>query len=233
MVHKLIHGSALWAAVGLLAAALIACGGGAPTQTGEAQAPESTEEAGPEATPEAEEPPATEEEGTGDGASLTFRNDTGLLICALFMIPSDSADWGLNQLSQPLPSGQEITISGIPAASYDVKLHDCDGNIVSWVVDIELTDDVAGSVQLNPPSNFLTLVNNSAQPICGVYAVPPNRGPYRRNLLAADQRIAPGAQLNISFDPGQWNIGVESCDGTTIEQPGITVQGQITLPVGD
>jgi hypothetical protein len=240
MVQKLLRDGILWAAVGLLAAALTGCGGSAPPSGGETLAPtgealvaESAGEVGAEASPEVEEPPATEE-GSGAGtASLIFRNDTGLLICALFVIPSDQPDWGLNQLSQPLPSGQEITLHGIPANSYDVKLQDCDGNIIAWVVDIELPDNTAGGVQLNPPSNFLTLVNNSAGPICGVYAVPPNRGPYRRNLLAADQSITPGAQLNISFDPGQWTISVESCDGALIAQTGVTVRGQVTLPVGD
>ncbi len=204
--------------LGLLAAALTACGGGVtePSQAVEAPVAESAEET----------------EG-GGSASITLINSSGLLVCALFMVPSSSADWGVNRLPERLPSGQDISISGIPADMYDMKLHDCDGNIITWLVDIELPPNAVGSIQINPPSNFVIIANNSGQPICGVYAVPPNRGPYRRNLLAADQSIPPGTELTVSFDSGPWNISAAACDGTIIQQADIVVQGQVPFPVSD
>jgi hypothetical protein len=226
IMQKHVRSGYLGLVFGLLATALVACGGGGPGSDGE----ESEEPAQAMEAPVAESAEETEEVGT---ASLTLINNSGLLVCAFFMIPNGSTDWGMNRLPERLPSGQEITISGIPADTYDVKLHDCDGNIITWLVDIELPSNAVGSIQVNPPSNFVIIANNSGQPICAVYAVPPNRGPYRRNLLAADQSIPPGMELTLSFDPGPWNISAASCDGAVIEQADFVVEGQVSFPVGD
>jgi hypothetical protein len=55
------------------------------------------------------------------GWTLTVVNDYYLSITELYISPSNSAYWGSNWLSYPIPSGSSGIISNIPPGNYDIK----------------------------------------------------------------------------------------------------------------
>lgn len=64
-------------------------------------------------------------------ASLTLVNNLDIPICYVFISPSDSAEWGNDWLgNDTIPPGGSYTFH-LPAGTYDLSAHDCDGNPVS------------------------------------------------------------------------------------------------------
>jgi hypothetical protein len=203
-----------WLAITLVALAAVACGDGSLSAPEEAAEPDEAE-----SMPEPTEAPEPELE---EGATLHLVNQSGLPVCGLFMIASDSEDWGQNFLTnRPLAVGARFTISDVPPGLYDMKINDCDGNIVNWRLDIEVVSGAEGTALIEPPLTYLAVVNQSFLSVCGVYVALPD-DPYRRNLLEPDQTIPAGIpdgpqELDIGLEPGPRNLKVESCEGKVLE----------------
>lgn len=209
-----------WLAITLVALAVVACGDGSPAAPEEAAEPEESESM-PEPTDESESTEAQEPESE-EGATLHLVNESGLPVCGLFMVASDSEDWGRNFItSEPLAVGAQFTMSDVPPGLYDMKINDCDGNIVNWRLDIEVTSGAEGTAPIEPPLTYLAVVNQSVLPVCGVYVALPD-DPYRRNLLEPGQTIPAGIpdgpqELDIGLEPGPRNLKIESCEGKVLE----------------
>lgn len=65
-----------------------------------------------------------------DMASLTVINDSSYPLCELYVVETDSDDWGQNQLDsgQTIEPGSQYTLSNIPYGSYNLRAVTCDSN---------------------------------------------------------------------------------------------------------
>ncbi|HEC24278.1 MAG TPA: hypothetical protein ENI95_15325 [Chloroflexi bacterium] len=62
--------------------------------------------------------------------SLTLENQSGALLCFLYISPTTDDTWGLNQLPEGfrLSTGSTYTITGIPAGTYDLRVETCESD---------------------------------------------------------------------------------------------------------
>jgi hypothetical protein len=220
----------------ILCLAAAACGG-SPVDAGPADAGAADEtEVEPQATDVPAEPTSTPEptaEPTEAPAMVIFQNVSGFPVCGIYLIPSDQEGWGENLLGgSQIPDGGAYEVGGIPPGVYDTLISDCEGNAVSWWIGSEIPAGASGDYPINTPVDFLTLVNNSSLSLCGLYAVPVGAGDYPRNLLLEGQEIPSSGRFLAAFDPGDWNIRIESCRGDVIEDV-FTVSGDTPYTVND
>lgn len=59
----------------------------------------------------------------------------------------------------------------------------------------------------------LVIVNNSADPITGVYITPSTSSEHGLNRLAASESIAPDTQRQFRIEKGIYNVYLETFDG--------------------
>lgn len=60
---------------------------------------------------------------------LTVLNQSSETICYLYVSPSDSEDWGQDQLDESVVNaGDSFTVFGIPPGSYDLRAESCEGS---------------------------------------------------------------------------------------------------------
>lgn len=58
---------------------------------------------------------------TGNGAVAVF-NNTGLTITGIYLTPASASTWGPNQTDLPLSPGQSLTLTGVSADVYDLRV---------------------------------------------------------------------------------------------------------------
>jgi hypothetical protein len=76
-------------------------------------------------------------------ADITITNDSKFGIDQFFLSPTDTNDWGPDQLgADVIETGDSFTLKGVPADKYDVKLVDADGD-ECVVEDVKIAADEA------------------------------------------------------------------------------------------
>jgi hypothetical protein len=169
--------------------------------------------------------------GSGYG-SLTVINNLGGEggnICYLYISPSDSSDWGNDQLgADTIPTGTSYTISDIPTGTYDILAQNCNDIVVGEeygvYIDGDRTWELIGAQQGAGADEGLTIINDSSATICTVLIGEPN-SEWWGNIL--NQQLPPGGQVTVYVEPGTWALQAESCgvSGEIIAyEPAYTVQ---------
>jgi hypothetical protein len=152
---------------------VLACGGSTDDESQNVrEAPPTVEEVAEEDSQE-EKSTETEDGGatvSGD-AELVVENLANDSICFLYVSPSESTDWGDDQLGETtvIDPGDTWSVFDVPAGTYDLRAEMCEGDYVeedgvvldgeyTWTIFVEgatgdfmtITDDF-GSVQLEVP----------------------------------------------------------------------------------
>lgn len=73
-------------------------------------------------------------------ASMDVKNQSGWLICAVYLSPTDLSEWGASQLGrgETIPVGGMYSISDIPRGDYDLRAEDCSGNAIEEAYNVDL-----------------------------------------------------------------------------------------------
>ncbi len=146
---------------------------------------------------------------------LQVFNDGNLTLRSLFVTPSNSSTWGVDQLAPSyLLPGESLTLTRLYPQSYDVQARFADG---SWdtVYDVRIQDGVTTVLGMKDTGNGAVAVfNNSGLTIRELYLTPANAstwGPNQADLpLYAGQSftltgVAPGAyDLRAVFSNGSF-----------------------------
>ena len=155
---------------------ILACGGSTDDESQTVrEAPPSVEEVAGEDSQE-DKSTGNEDEGasvSGD-AELIVENLADDSICFLYVSPSESSDWGDDQLgdSTVIDPGDSWSVFDVPIGTYDLRAEMCEGDFVeeagvvldgeyTWTIFVEvatgefmtITDDF-GSVQLEVPVDW-------------------------------------------------------------------------------
>jgi hypothetical protein len=174
-----------------------------------------------EASPVGKPATATPDTG-GDGAALiVLYNDTLYDLCHLYISPP-TGDGPVDDLVGPegmIPSGYPHTIFDIPPGDYDLRVEDCEGNLVAGEYGVSLSGKIPWAVPGSIGDSgisveegvVLTLVNDTLEEVCLVWAGRP-ASEWSADVLD-DATIPAGDSLEVLFPPGTWALMAQDCSG--------------------
>jgi hypothetical protein len=210
--------SPLYFFVIILAVMAIACGSSAPADP---NAPTRTPR--PTATPKIE-------------VELEVINETQNSLCYLLVAPSDE-EFDKEYLDGvEIVPGESHTISGFNTGEYNVKVHDCDGNMVNalYYVDME-QEHMTWTIR----EATLTIENGSSQSMCELYISPSSApesawGPSQLDP-DTDEVLESGMYVSFFIAQGKWDIRVVPCDENVeaLTEIGLKVEGEFTYTISD
>jgi hypothetical protein len=184
--------------------------------------------------------PAPSSLGSGSSTSgLDIVNEANIEICALFVTPSTSEEWGDNQLGSgnTIAVGETFTLTDIPVGTYDLLVEDCQGNGLAQEFDVEFTEEgitwtLSGNVDESTVQ--LDLINDSSATLCYLYVSPSDAEDWGPDQFGEETILEPGMTFTLEgIVPGQYDMLVESCDGLTLEEYGLDLTQDFTYTVAD
>ena len=151
--------------------------------------------------------------------ALTLKNDSCMSVCVLLVSPNHCEYMGGENWvkDHPLRSGESVT-KDIPPGKYAVWSELCteeyiaeDNLKVRSETIHPITDNKPGS---SPPcGTSLTIVNNSAIPICNL-RIGSGESVYVGWNWVGSEHIQPGNSLTVALRPDTYFIRAEACDAT-------------------
>lgn len=196
-----------WRNLGLLASALLmalalACGGGGSN------------------------PPPPPPEG-----SLRVRNDGNLTMWTLYVTPSTSSSWGVDQLAPSvLIPGDSLTLTRLSPNTYDVQARFSDGSL-DKVFDVPIQDGVTTVLgMMNTGNGAVSVFNNSGLTINGIYLTLSSASTWGPNQ--ADLPLYTGQSLTLTgVSPGTYDLRVTFSSGSPTDYRGFSVTSGGVTPI--
>ncbi|MBK9797742.1 MAG: hypothetical protein IPP58_14880 [Holophagaceae bacterium] len=155
--------------------------------------------------------------------NLRVFNDGNLTLRHLYVTPSTSSSWGVDQLAPSfLLPGESITLTRLYPGSYDVQARFSDG---SWdqVYDVRIQDQVTTILSmLNTGNGAVAVFNNSGFTLNGIYLTPSISTTWGPNQ--ADLPLLTGQTLTLTgVAPGTYDLRVVFSGGSSLDTRGISV----------
>jgi hypothetical protein len=202
----------------ILAVMALACGSSTPTDP---DAPTRTPR--PTATPKIE-------------VELEVFNETQNPLCYLLVAPSDE-EFDKEYLNGvEIAPGESYTVGGFDAGEYNVKVHNCDKNMVNALYYVDMDQE---HMTWTIKEATLIVENSSSQPMCEMYVSPSSApeaawGPSQLDKDAGEV-LDPGMYISFSIAKGKWDIRVVPCDESvkTLTEIGLEVEGEFTYTLSD
>lgn len=210
--------SPLYFFVIILALMAIACGSSTPVAP---DAPTRTPR--PTATPKIE-------------VELEVINETQKSLCYLLVAPSDK-EFDKEYLNGvEIAPGESHTVSGLDTGEYNVKVHDCDKNMVNALYYVDMDQE---HMTWTIKEATLTIENDSSQSMCEMYVSPSSApesawGPNQLDPNAGEV-LEPGMYISFSIAKGKWDIRAVPCDESVekLTEIGLKVEGDFSYTISD
>ena len=204
--------------ISVLALAAIACGASVPDDPNAPTAP----------------PPATATPKIS--VRLEVINETSGPLCYLLVAPSDEEFNNEYLNGETIESGESHTFAGFDTGEYNVKVHDCNKNMVNALYYVDMDqEEMTWTIQ----EATLEVVNESSSSICELYISPSSApesawGPSQLNADAGEI-FEPGMYIEFALAKGKWDLRLVSCDENieTITEIGLKVEGELTYTISD
>lgn len=154
---------------------------------------------------------------------LQVFNDGNLTLRNLYVTPSNSSTWGVDQLapSYLLPT-ESLTLTRLYPQTYDVQARFSDG---SWdtVYDVRVQDGVTTVLGMKDTGNgAVAVINNSGFTIRGLYLTPANASTWGPNQ--ADLPLYAGQSFTLTgVAPGTYDLRVVFSSGSLVDYKGFSV----------
>jgi hypothetical protein len=186
----------------------------------------------PEPDEEMAEPSPGEER-----VAFTLQNDTCMSICVLLVSP-DHCEYmgGVNWVKDhPLRSEESVTLD-IPPGKYSAWVEYCTEEFRAderLKVYSDYVHHFINPTSGNTPpcGTSLTIVNNSAVPICSMW-IGISESVYTGWNWIGAEHIQPGESLDLTLRPDTYFIRAEACDGTWLRsEVDVPVSGHQTWTV--
>ena len=169
--------------------------------------------------------------------ALTLKNDSCMSVCVLLVSPNHCEYMGGENWVEdhPLRSGESVT-RDLPPGKYAVWSELCteeyraDENLKVYADTIlPITDIKFGSTP--PCGTSLTIVNNSAVPICKLW-IGITESVYTGWNWVGSEYIQPGDSLTVALRPDTYFIRAEACDAAWLRsEVDVEVTGHQTWTV--
>lgn len=133
----------------------------------------------------------------------------------LFVTPSSSGTWGVDQLApNDLLPGESLTLAGVDPGYYDVEAFYFDGS-TDRVFDVLVQDGVTTTVtSMNSGNGSVVVANNTPLTITGVYLTQTTASTWGPNQTGGSS-ILPGGSLTLSgVSPDTYDLRVYFSNGT-------------------
>jgi len=210
--------SPLYFFVIILAVMALACGSSTPADP---DAPTRTPR--PTATPKLE-------------VELEVFNETQNSLCYLLVAPSDE-EFDKEYLNGvEIAPGESHTVSGFDAGEYNVKVHNCDKNMVNALYYVDMDQE---HMTWTIKEATLTIENESSQSMCEMY-ISPSSAPesaWGPSQLDPDigEVLESGMYVSFFIAEGKWDIRVVPCDENveTLTEIGLEVEDEFTYTLSD
>jgi hypothetical protein len=173
--------------------------------------------------------------GGGSGhtpeGSLRVFNDGSLTLRHLYVTPSTSSTWGVDQLAPSflLPT-ESITLTRIHPGAYDVQARFSDG---SWdqVYDVQIQDGATTILSMmNTGNGSVAVFNNSGFTINGIYLTPHSATTWGPNQ--ADLPLITGQSLTLTgVAPGTYDLRVVFSSGVSADTLNFSVASGATTTI--
>jgi len=201
--------------VSILAIVAIACGSSTPD---EPNAPTSTPR--PTAVPKV-------------SVDLEVFNETEASLCYLLVAPSDE-EFNKEYLDGvEIAPGESYTVSGFDTGEYNVKVHNCDKNLVNALYYVDMDQE---HMTWTIRDATLKVVNESSQIMCELY-VSPSSAPeaaWGPNQIEGTN-FETDMYVDFYIAQGKWDIRMVPCDESvdSITEIGLKVENELTYTISD
>lgn len=189
-------------------------------------------------TPDPDAPPPTPRptEVPKINVSLQVVNETQASLCYLFVVPSDE-EFDKEYLNgEDIAPGESHTFSGFEAGEYNVKVHNCDKNMVNALYYVDMDQE---EMTWTIKDASLEIINESAQPMCEIYISPSSApesawGPSQLDKEAGEV-LEQGMYIDFSLAKGKWDIRLVPCDESveSITEIGLKVEDELTYTISN
>ncbi len=163
--------------------------------------------------------------------SLRVFNDGTVNMNQLYVTPSDSSTWGVDQLAPyPLSPTDSITLTRLYPGLYDVRARFSDGSSDTFY-DVRIHDGETTTLGMqNSGTGAVAVVNTSGLSITGIYLTPANSTTWGPNQ--ADGPIPPGQSLTLTgVEPDVYDLRVVYSTTGHTDYKGFTVAAGTTYTI--
>lgn len=163
--------------------------------------------------------------------NLRVYNDGNLTLRHLYVTPSTSSTWGVDQLAPSflLPT-ESITLTRLYPGTYDVQARFSDG---SWdqVYDVHIQDGATTILSMmNTGNGAVAVFNNSGFTINGIYLTPHSATTWGPNQ--ADLPLITGQTLTLTgVAPGTYDLRVVFFSGPPVDTLNFSVVAGATSTI--
>jgi len=168
--------------------------------------------------------------GHNPQGSLQVDNNGGVNMTQLFVTPSSSPTWGVDQLSADVTPGHSIILTRIFPDFYDVQARFADGSR-DEVFDVPINDGLTTLLSVaNSGTGTVAVFNNSAGAINEINLTPTTSTTWGPNQL--DAALLGGDTLNLTaVAPGAYDLRVVFANGNIVLPPSFTVIAGSTITI--
>lgn len=164
---------------------------------------------------------------------LEVFNKTDTPLCYLLVSPSDE-EFDKEYLNGvEIAPGESYTVGGFDAGEYNVKVHNCDKNMVNALYYVSMDQE---HMTWTIRDATLKVVNESSLAMCEVYLSPSSapESAWGPNQMG-DDVFEPGMYVDFFVAQGKWDVRVVPCakDVESIKEIGLKVEGEFTYTISD
>ncbi|HKJ39010.1 MAG TPA: hypothetical protein VJ972_09555 [Anaerolineales bacterium] len=164
---------------------------------------------------------------------LEVFNETEASLCYLLVAPSDE-EFNKEYLDGvEIAPGESYTVSGFDTGEYNVKVHNCDKNLVNALYYVDMDQE---HMTWTIRDATLKVVNESSQIMCELY-VSPSSAPeaaWGPNQIEGTN-FETDMYVDFYIAQGKWDIRMVPCDESvdSITEIGLKVENELTYTISD
>ncbi len=168
-------------------------------------------------------------------ATISFNNDTGDMVCAIFAYPPDYEGEAENLIENTIMmAGTSLDVE-IEKGEYTFQVWDCQMNYLHDLYGFIVEDDFQWNLSEVPEeytyesAQLVILVNERAWDVCEFYIRPGDSDDWGENHFspAYDYYLSAGSTLFEEIEPGVYDFKLVYCDGTVA-----STQEDLEVPEG-
>ncbi len=156
---------------------------------------------------------------------LKVINETQKPLCYLFISPADKEFKKEYLDGTQIAPGDSYTAPGFDSGKYNVRIHDCEKNMVNALYDVSMDQEL---MTWTIKEATLEIANKTEKQFCELY-ISPSSAPetaWGPNQLG-EEKFEAMTQLSFFLAKGKWDIRLVPCDKAIdpIKEIGLKVEG--------